>query len=232
MRESLEEVSWSRASLLHPSSSTAYLLILISTITIMHDWIDIAIIFAISSTMASKVAGIRRTIEFLIIFLPMSVGLGLFAFIVSGAKNIGQLLLVLFRVETAVAGSVLYAYSSDSWELADTLRKIGLPIIVAYTIALAYNMLQGMLRDLNEILQSLKSRGLIKTPLHVVPRLPLIFYILIQLAAKKAEDLQVALEARRFNPNSRRSSRKINVRMWDLAPPLVAFLSILLVSFT
>ena len=231
MRVSRGEVSWSRASLIHPMASTAYLLILISTITMIHDWIDTAIIFTASSIMASKVSGVRRVLGFLAAFLPMALGLGLFAYLVAGSGRIEVLLLVLFRVEAAVSGSILYAYSSDPWELADTLGRIGLPVIIAYTMALAYNMLQGMLRDLQEILQSLRSRGLLKTPLHVVPRLPLISHILIQLAARKAEDMQVALEARRFNPHKRRSWRNIDLKMGDLIPPLVA-LVLAVISFT
>ncbi len=231
MRGNLEEVSWSRASRIHPLASTIYLLILISTITIIHDWIDIAIIFTASSLMAFKVAGTRRTVEFILIFLPMSIGLGLFAYIVAGAKSMGTMLLVFFRVEAAVSGTILYAYSSDPWELADTLRRIGFPATISYTIALAYNMIQGMLRDLQEILQSLRSRRILKTPLHVIPHLPLISYILIQLAARKAEELQVALETRSFHPNRRRSWRNVKPNIIDLVPPL-ASLILALISFT
>ena len=224
MRASPGEVSWSRASTLHPLASTAYLLILLSSITILYDWADVAVIFMASSLMALRISSPRRVLSSMAFFLPMALGLGFFAYLVSGGRDVGMLLLVFFRVETAVAGSILYAYSSDPWEFADSLIKVGVPVMVSYTVALAYNMLQGMLRDLQEILQSLKSRRIIPTWFHVVPRLPLLVQILIQVAARRAEELQIALEARRFDPYNRRSWRRVYMTFGDLIPPIVVLI--------
>jgi energy-coupling factor transporter transmembrane protein EcfT len=162
-------------------------------------------------------------------FLPMGLGLGAFAFLASGGKQIELVPLLLVRVETMVMGSMLLAYGVESWELAYTLRSLGLPGWFSSSIGIAHVLLRRSLRALDEVIAAFRSKGLIASPLHQLTRVGVITRALVAESLSSAEKVSLALEARGFDPEEWRPIRPIPFRLWDLLAIVVAA-SVFLIS--
>jgi energy-coupling factor transporter transmembrane protein EcfT len=162
-------------------------------------------------------------------FLPMGLGLGAFAFLASGGKQIELVPLLLVRVETMVMGSMLLAYGVESWELAYTLRSLGLPGWFSSSIGIAHVLLRRSLRALDEVIAALRSKGLIASPLHQLTRVGVITRALVAESLSSAEKVSLALEARGFDPEEWRPIRPVPFRFWDLLAIVVAA-SVFLIS--
>jgi energy-coupling factor transporter transmembrane protein EcfT len=162
-------------------------------------------------------------------FLPMGLGLGAFAFLASGGKQIELVPLLLVRVETMVMGSMLLAYGVESWELAYSLRSLGLPGWFSSSIGIAHVLLRRSLRALDEVIAALRSKGLIASPLHQLTRVGVITRALVAESLSSAEKVSLALEARGFDPEEWRPIRPVPFRFWDFLAIVVAA-SVFLIS--
>jgi energy-coupling factor transporter transmembrane protein EcfT len=162
-------------------------------------------------------------------FLPMGLGLGAFAFLASGGKEIGLVPLLLVRVETMVMGSMLLAYGVESWELAYSLRSLGLPGWFSSSIGIAHVLLRRSLGALDEVIAALRSKGLIASPLHQLTRVGVITRALVAESLSSAEKVSLALEARGFDPEEWRPIRPVPFRFWDFLAIVVAA-SVFLIS--
>jgi energy-coupling factor transporter transmembrane protein EcfT len=162
-------------------------------------------------------------------FLPMGLGLGAFAFLASGGKQIELVPLLLVRVETMVMGSMLLAYGVESWELAYSLRSLGLPGWFSSSIGIAHVLLRRSLRALDEVIAALRSKGLIASPLHQLTRVGVITRALVAESLSSAEKVSLALEARGFDPEEWRPIRPVPFRFWDFLAIVLAA-SVFLIS--
>jgi energy-coupling factor transporter transmembrane protein EcfT len=162
-------------------------------------------------------------------FLPMGLGLGAFAFLASGGKQIELVPLLLVRVETMVMGSMLLAYGVESWELAYSLRSLGLPGWFSSSIGIAHVLLRRSLGALDEVIAALRSKGLIASPLHQLTRVGVITRALVAESLSSAEKVSLALEARGFDPEEWRPIRPVPFRFWDFLAIVVAA-SVFLIS--
>jgi energy-coupling factor transporter transmembrane protein EcfT len=162
-------------------------------------------------------------------FLPMGLGLGAFAFLASGGKQIELVPLLLVRVETMVMGSMLLAYGVESWELACSLRSLGLPGWFSSSIGIAHVLLRRSLGALDEVIAALRSKGLIASPLHQLTRVGVITRALVAESLSSAEKVSLALEARGFDPEEWRPIRPVPFRFWDFLAIVVAA-SVFLIS--
>jgi energy-coupling factor transporter transmembrane protein EcfT len=162
-------------------------------------------------------------------FLPMGLGLGAFAFLASGGKEIELVPLLLLRVETMVMGSMLLAYGVESWELAYSLRSLGLPGWFSSSIGIAHVLLRRSLGALDEVIAALRSKGLIASPLHQLTRVGVITRALVAESLSSAEKVSLALEARGFDPEEWRPIRPVPFRFWDFLAIVLAA-SVFLIS--
>jgi len=219
-----------RRSRIHPLSASVAVALIASSITLEQEVLGSLPVMATSLVLA--LLTVRRAsliAVWALRFLPMGLGLGAFAFLASGGKQIELVPLLLVRVETMVMGSMLLAYGVESWELAYSLRSLGLPGWFSSSIGIAHVLLRRSLRALDEVIAALRSKGLIASPLHQLTRVGVITRALVAESLSSAEKVSLALEARGFDPEEWRPIRPVPFRFWDLLAIVVAA-SVFLIS--
>ena len=219
-----------RRSRIHPLSASVAVALIASSITLEQEVLGSLPVMATSLVLA--LLTVRRAsliAVWALRFLPMGLGLGAFAFLASGGKQIELVPLLLVRVETMVMGSMLLAYGVESWELAYSLRSLGLPGWFSSSIGIAHVLLRRSLRALDEVIAALRSKGLIASPLHQLTRVGVITRALVAESLSSAEKVSLALEARGFDPEEWRPIRPVPFRFWDLLAIAVAA-SVFLIS--
>jgi energy-coupling factor transporter transmembrane protein EcfT len=219
-----------RRSRIHPLSASVAVALIASSITLEREVLGSLPVMATSLVLA--LLTVRRAsliAVWALRFLPMGLGLGAFAFLASGGKQIELVPLLLVRVETMVMGSMLLAYGVESWELAYSLRSLGLPGWFSSSIGIAHVLLRRSLRALDEVIAALRSKGLIASPLHQLTRVGVITRALVAESLSSAEKVSLALEARGFDPEEWRPIRPVPFRFWDLLAIVVAA-SVFLIS--
>ncbi len=219
-----------RRSRIHPLSASVAVALIASSITLEREVLGSLPVMATSLVLA--LLTVRRAsliAVWALRFLPMGLGLGAFAFLASGGKQIELVPLLLVRVETMVMGSMLLAYGVESWELAYSLRSLGLPGWFSSSIGIAHVLLRRSLRALDEVIAALRSKGLIASPLHQLTRVGVITRALVAESLSSAEKVSLALEARGFDPEEWRPIRPVPFRFWDLLAIVLAA-SVFLIS--
>jgi len=219
-----------RRSRIHPLSASVAVALIASSITLEREVLGSLPVMATSLVLA--LLTVRRAsliAVWAVRFLPMGLGLGAFAFLASGGKQIELVPLLLVRVETMVMGSMLLAYGVESWELAYSLRSLGLPGWFSSSIGIAHVLLRRSLRALDEVIAALRSKGLIASPLHQLTRVGVVTRALVAESLSSAEKVSLALEARGFDPEEWRPIRPVPFRFWDLLAIVVAA-SVFLIS--
>lgn len=219
-----------RRSRIHPLSASVAVALIASSITLEQEVLGSLPVMATSLVLA--LLTVRRAsliAVWALRFLPMGLGLGAFAFLASGGKQIELVPLLLLRVETMVMGSMLLAYGVESWELAYSLRSLGLPGWFSSSIGIAHVLLRRSLRALDEMIAALRSKGLIASPLHQLTRVGVVTRALVAESLSSAEKVSLALEARGFDPEEWRPIRPVPFRFWDLLAIAVAA-SVFLIS--
>jgi Cobalt transport protein. len=219
-----------RRSRIHPLSASVAVALIASSITLEQEVLGSLPVMATSLVLA--LLTVRRAsliAVWALRFLPMGLGLGAFAFLASGGKQIELVPLLLVRVETMVMGSMLLAYGVESWELAYSLRSLGLPGWFSSSIGIAHVLLRRSLRALDEVIAALRSKGLIASPLHQLTRVGVITRALVAESLSSAEKVSLALEARGFDPEEWRPIRPVPFRFWDFLAIVVAA-SVFLIS--
>jgi len=219
-----------RRSRIHPLSASVAVALIASSITLEQEVLGSLPVMATSLVLAFLTVRRASLIAvWALRFLPMGLGLGAFAFLASGGKEIELVPLLLVRVETMVMGSMLLAYGVESWELAYSLRSLGLPGWFSSSIGIAHVLLRRSLRALDEVIAALRSKGLIASPLHQLTRVGVITRALVAESLSSAEKVSLALEARGFDPEEWRPIRPVPFRFWDLLAIAVAA-SVFLIS--
>ena len=219
-----------RRSRIHPLSASVAVALIASSITLEREVLGSLPVMATSLVLALLTVPRASLIAvWALRFLPMGLGLGAFAFLASGGKQIELVPLLLVRVETMVMGSMLLAYGVESWELAYSLRSLGLPGWFSSSIGIAHVLLRRSLRALDEVIAALRSKGLIASPLHQLTRVGVVTRALVAESLSSAEKVSLALEARGFDPEEWRPIRFVPFRFWDLLAIVVAA-SVFLIS--
>jgi energy-coupling factor transporter transmembrane protein EcfT len=219
-----------RRSRIHPLSASVAVALIASSITL--EWEVLGSLPVMVTSLVLALLTVRRAsliAVWAVRFLPMGLGLGAFAFLASGGKQIELVPLLLVRVETMVMGSMLLAYGVESWELAYSLRSLGLPGWFSSSIGIAHVLLRRSLRALDEVIAALRSKGLIASPLHQLTRVGVITRALVAESLSSAEKVSLALEARGFDPEEWRPIRPVPFRFWDFLAIVVAA-SVFLIS--
>jgi energy-coupling factor transporter transmembrane protein EcfT len=219
-----------RRSQIHPLAATITVALIASSVTLERD-----VLGSLPVMVTSLVLALLTVRRFSLIavwaarFLPMGLGLGAFAFLASGGREIALVPLLLVRVETMVMGSMLLAYGVESWELAYSLRSLGLPGWFSSSIGIAHVLLRRSLRALDEVIAALRSKGLITSPLHQLTKIGVITRALVAESLSSAEEVSLALEARGFDPEDWKPIRPVPFRFWDSLAIAVAA-SVFLIS--
>ena len=217
-------------SRIHPLAASVAVALIASSITLEQEVLGSLPVMATSLLLA--LLTVRRAsliAVWALRFLPMGLGLGAFAFLASCGKQIELVPLLLLRVETMVMGSMLLAYGVESWELAYSLRSLGLPGWFSSSIGIAHVLLRRSLGALDEVIAALRSKGLIASPLHQLTRVGVITRALVAESLSSAEKVSLALEARGFDPEEWRPIRPVPFRFWDSLAIAVAA-SVFLIS--
>jgi energy-coupling factor transporter transmembrane protein EcfT len=219
-----------RRSQIHPLAATITVALIASSVTLERD-----VLGSLPVMVTSLVLALLTVRRFSLIavwaarFLPMGLGLGAFAFLASGGREIALVPLLLVRVETMVMGSMLLAYGVESWELAYSLRSLGLPGWFSSSIGIAHVLLRRSLRALDEVIAALRSKGLITSPIHQLTKIGVITRALVAESLSSAEEVSLALEARGFDPEEWKPIRPVPFRFWDSLAIAVAA-SVFLIS--
>jgi energy-coupling factor transporter transmembrane protein EcfT len=219
-----------RRSRIHPLSASVAVALIASSITLEQEVLGSLPVMVTSLVL--ELLTVRRAsliAVWALRFLPMGLGLGAFAFLASGGKQIELVPLLLVRVETMVMGSMLLACGVESWELAYSLRSLGLPGWFSSSIGIAHVLLWRSLRALDEVIAALRSKGLIASPLHQLTRVGVITRALVAESLSSAEKVSLALEARGFDPEEWRPIRPVPFRFWDFLAIVLAA-SVFLIS--
>lgn len=219
-----------RRSRIHPLAASVAVALIASSITLEQEVLGSLPVMATSLVLA--LLTVRRAsliAVWALRFLPMGLGLGAFAFLASGGKQIELVPLLLVRVETMVMGSMLLAYGVESWELAYSLRSLGLPGWFSSSIGIAHVLLRRSLGALDEVIAALRSKVLIASPLHQLTRVGVITRALVAESLSSAEKVSLALEARGFDPEEWKPIRPVPFRFWDSLAIAVAA-SVFLIS--
>jgi energy-coupling factor transporter transmembrane protein EcfT len=216
-------------SRINPLTANIFLLILVSAATIESRVCNLSIVLFLSILVSFTVS--RKPIQILKIMLivaPFGLGLGIFYSIIGNKEILTALLTILLRIEILTTSSTILYYGIDPWELPQILiNKLKTPPHISYTIALAFIMYQRLIKDLKEIIDSLRSKNIIHNELDYIIRVHIILYILIYHAIRRAEEMEVALEARNFNPLTRNTRKNLRIRFWEI--PLIALTLIIVV---
>ena len=220
--ESFNDYSYSiysePASKINPLIANIFLLVLVSIATIEYEVYILSITLFLSILVSCIVS--RKPIQILkimLIFTPFGLGLGIFYSIIGNKEILPALLTIILRVEILTTGSTILYYGIDPWELPQILiNKLKIPPHVSYTIAIAFIMYQRLIKDLKEIIDSLRSKNIIRNQLDYIIRVHIMLYVLVYHAIRRAEEMEVALEARNFNPLIRRARKNLRIRSWEI----------------
>jgi len=167
----------------------------------------------------------------MLIFTPFGLGLGVFYSIIGNKEILPALLTIILRVEILTTGSTILYYGIDPWELPQILiNKLKIPPHVSYTIAIAFIMYQRLIKDLKEIIDSLRSKNIIRNQLDYIIRVHIMLYVLVYHAIRRAEEMEVALEARNFNPLIRRARKNLRIRSWGILLIALTFIIVIVVK--
>ncbi len=219
-----------RRSRVHPVAASVAVALIASSVTLQRSVPESLPVLVASLVLA--LLTVRRpslVASWALRFLPMGLGLGIFAFLASGGREVELVPLLLVRVETMVMGSMLLAYGVESWELAYALRSLGLPGWFSSSIGIAHVLLRRSLRSLDEVIAALRSKGLIASPLHQLTKVGTITKALVAESLSSAEKVSLALEARGFDPEEWRPIRPVTLHLWDVLV-IVAVASLFLFS--
>jgi len=172
-----------------------------------------------------------QTLKIMLIFTPFGLGLGVFYSIIGNKEILPALLTIILRVEILTTGSTILYYGIDPWELPQILiNKLKIPPHVSYTIAIAFIMYQRLIKDLKEIIDSLRSKNIIRNQLDYIIRVHIMLYVLVYHAIRRAEEMEVALEARNFNPLIRRARKNLRIRSWGILLIALTFIIVIVVK--
>jgi len=205
-------------SRINPLIANIFLLILVSAATIEFRVYNLSILLILSILTSFIVS--RKPIQILKIMLivaPFGLGLGLFYSIIGNKEILAAIFTILLRIEILTTSSTILYYGIDPWELPQILsNKLKIPPHISYTIALAFIMYQRLINDLKEIIDSLRSKNIIRNELDYIIRLHIILYVLVYHAIRRAEEIEVALEARNFNPLTRKTRKNLRIKFWEI----------------
>lgn len=205
-------------SKINPLIANIFLLIVVSFATVESRLFNLLPVFFLSTAtsfvLSRKIVQILKT---MLIVTPFSIGLGLFYSIFGNIEPMKALLTIMLRVQILTTASTILYYCIDPWELSSILiDKIRLPPYFSYTITLAIVMYQQLIKDLKQIIDSLKSKGLIRNQLDYIAKIHKILYILIYHAAVRTEQVEITLQARNFDPLIRKSRKYLKIRLWEI----------------
>ncbi len=212
-----------RRSGVHPLAASVAVALIASSVTLQRSFLgSLPVLFTSLALALITVRRLSLVASWSLRFLPMGLGLGAFAFLASGWREIELVPLLVVRVETMVMGSMLLAYGVESWELAYALRSIGLPGWFSSSVGIAHVLLRRSLKALDEVIAALRSKGLIASPLHQLTRIGVITRAIVAESISHAEKVSLALEARGFDPEGWRPIRPVPLRLWDVLVVAVA----------
>lgn len=234
--ESFNDYSYSiysePASKINPLIANIFLLVLVSIATIEYEVYILSITLFLSILVSCIVS--RKPIQILkimLIFTPFGLGLGIFYSIIGNKEILPALLTIILRVEILTTGSTILYYGIDPWELPQILiNKLKIPPHVSYTIAIAFIMYQRLIKDLKEIIDSLRSKNIIRNQLDYIIRVHIMLYVLVYHAIRRAEEMEVALEARNFNPLIRRTRKNLRIKSWEILLIALTFIIVIVVK--
>lgn len=218
-------------SKINPLIANIFLLIVVSAATIEFDIYILSIILLLTILVSFMISGKPiQILKVMLIVVPFGLGLGIFYGLVGQEKIHTAILTIMMRVEILTTGSTILYYGVDPWELPPIMiNKLKIPPHISYTIALAFTIYQRLIRDLREITESLKSKNIIRNQLDYIFRIHKILYVLIYHAARRAEEMEIVLEARNFNPLTRNTRKNLTIRFWEIllvVLTLIAFIGI------
>ncbi|MCL7388616.1 MAG: energy-coupling factor transporter transmembrane protein EcfT [Thaumarchaeota archaeon] len=219
-------------SRINPLIANIFLLILVSAATIESRVYNLSVILFLPILISFIVS--RKPIQILKIMLiaaPFGLGLGIFYSIIGNKEILTALLTILLRIEILTTSSTILYYGVDPWELPPILiNKFKTPPHISYTIALAFIMYQRLIKDLKEIIDSLRSKNIIRNELDYIIRVHVILYVLVYHAIRRAEEMEIALEARNFNPLTRNTRKNLRIRFWEILLIALTLIIIVLLS--
>ncbi|MEM1676724.1 MAG: energy-coupling factor transporter transmembrane component T [Nitrososphaerota archaeon] len=233
-----EKTDWHRlfletSSKINPLTAQITILLILAAITIETNHIRIFLLLIVAFTISSVYS--RKTLsilKFILLFTPLSMGLGIFYGLISGKSLLEAVFIMWMRIGTLVSISTLLYYCVDPWELADSLtRYLRFPRTLGYSIGIAFSVYQKMMRDLREAIDSLRSRKIIRSWLDYLLKIDKILYITVYIAYRRAEELEIVLEARSFDPYWRRERKRLKIKLKDYLTLIFTSLSTILVMF-
>lgn len=221
------------SSKINPVIAQVTILLILATITIETNLIRLLVIlliaFIISSIYSRKISSI---LKFIFLSTPLSIGLGIFYGLVGGRSLLEATFIMWMRIEALVSISTLLYYCVDPWELAESLKRyLKFPKTLAYSIGVAFSVYQKMMRDLREALDSLRSKKILKNWFDYLLKIDKILYVTVYIAYRRAEELEIVLEARAFDPYWREERRRLEIKLKDYLTIIFTSLSIILVMF-
>lgn len=220
------------SSSINPLIANIFLLIIVSYVTIKSELVNLSVIFLIS--LIATVIFSKKPIQILktmLIVTPFGIGLGLFYGIFGHKDLVIALPIIILRVEILVTASSILYYCVDPWELSSVLiDKMKFSPYFSYTIALAITVYQMLIRDLKEIIDSLRSKGIIHSQLEYIIKIHKILYMLVHDAARITEQIETTLEARNFNPTTRKTRKNLTIRLWEALLIIVTLATIILIE--
>lgn len=205
-------------SKINPLIANIFLLIVVSFATVESRLVNLLTVFLLSTVTSFILSRkIVQILKAMLIVTPFSIGLGLFYSIFGNIELMKALLTIMLRVQILTAASTILYYCIDPWELSSILiDKLRIPPYFSYTIALAIVMYQQLIKDLKQIIDSLKSKGIIRDQLDYVAKIHKILYILVYHAALRTEQVEITLQARNFDPSIRKTRKYLKIRFWEI----------------
>ncbi len=219
-------------SKINPLIANIFLLIVVSFATVESRLINLLTVFSLSIAasfiLSRKIVQILKT---MLIVTPFGIGLGLFYSIFGNIEPMKALLTIMLRVEILTTASTILYYCIDPWELSSILiEKIKIPPYFSYTITLAIVMYQQLIKDLKQVIDSLKSKGIIRNQLDYVAKIHKILYILTYHAAVRTEQVETTLQARNFDPSIRKTRKYLKIRFWEILFIITTIMIIVIVE--
>lgn len=206
-----------RRSAVHPTVSLLGLLAVASAATLERDLVHLVPLAVVVTVAALAVARSPALVaNWCLRLLPMGLGLGAFAYLGSPDRDLSLLALLPLRVWTLTSSALLFAYGTDSWELAWSLSShLRFPRWMSTAIAVSHSVVVRTLDSLDEVVLALRSKGLLTHPLSYFTGAGHLMRGVLQGLAERAERLSTALEARGFDPHAWRPLTPLSVRSTD-----------------
>lgn len=220
------------SSKINPLIANIFLLIGVSIVSMESNIYLLSIMLLLSVLVSFLVS--RKPLQILkimLIVVPFALGLGVFYSIVGRSEIHTAILTILLRVEVLTTSSTILYYGVDPWELPLILTsKLRIPAHLSYTIALAFTLYQRLGRDFKEITESLKSKNIIRNQLDYLFKIHKILYVLVYHAVRRAEEMEIVLEARNFNPYTRKTRKNLTIKFWDILLIVVTVAALIVVK--